>query len=59
MVNKNITRKNLSNAIHKEIGFSKNLSSKIIDDIFETLISEILKLNKFKLSSFGTFTVLN
>ena len=59
MTNKNFTRKDLSNKIFKNLGFSKNLSSRIVDDFFETLISEIIKLNKFKISSFGTFSVLN
>ena len=59
MVNKNITRKDLSNKIFKNLGFSKNLSSKIIDDFFETLISGIIKSNKIKISSFGTFSVLH
>ena len=30
-----------------------------VDDFFETLISEIIKLNKIKISSFGSFSVLN
>ena len=59
MVKKNFTRKNLSNKIHKIIGFSKNFSSKIVDNFFETLVSEILKSNKVKISSFGTFRVMN
>tara|TARA_B110000438_G_scaffold131944_1_gene128057 strand:- start:545 stop:841 length:297 start_codon:yes stop_codon:yes gene_type:complete len=59
MVNKNFTRKNLSNKIHKKVGFSKNLSLKIIDDFFESIISETIKLNKIKISSFGTFSILN
>ena len=59
MVKKNFTRKNLSNKIYQNLGFSKNLSSKIIDNFFETLISEIIKSNKIKISSFGTFSVLN
>ena len=58
MINKNFTRKNLYNKIFKNLGFSKNLSSKIVDDFFETLISEIIKSNKIKISSFGTFNVL-
>ena len=57
MINNNFTRKDLSNKIYKNLGFSKNLSSKIIDDFFETIISEIIESNKFKISSFGTFTV--
>ena len=59
MVKKNFTRKDLSNKIYQNLGFSKNLSSKIIDNFFETLISEIIKSNKIKISSFGTFNVLN
>ena len=58
MINKNFTRKDLSNKIFKNLGFSKNLSSKIVDDFFKTLISEIIKSNKIKISSFGTFSVL-
>ena len=59
MKSKNFTRKDLSNKIFKNLGFSKNLSSKIVDDFFETLITNIINNNKFKITSFGTFSVLN
>ena len=59
MGSNNFTRKDLSNKIHKNIGFSKNLSLKIVDDFFESIILEIIKSNKIKISSFGTFSVLN
>ena len=59
MVKKNFTRKDLSNKIYQNLGFSKNLSLKIVDNFFETLISGIIKSNKIKISSFGTFSVLN
>ena len=59
MVKKNFTRKDLSNKIYQNLGFSKNLSSKIVDNFFETLISGIIKSNKIKISSFGTFSVSN
>ena len=59
MVNNNFTRKDLSNKIHKNIGFSKNLSLKIVDDFFESIILAIIKSNKIKISSFGTFSILN
>ena len=59
MVNKNFTRKNLSNKIYNHLGFSKNLSLKIVEDFFETIASEIIKSNKIKILSFGTFSVLN
>ena len=58
-MNKNFTRDDLSNEIYKNLGFSKNLSSKIVDDFFETIILDIIKSNKIKISSFGTFKVLN
>ena len=59
MVQKNFTRKNLSNKIYKVLGFSKNLSQEIVDNFFETLASELIKSNKVKISSFGTFKVIN
>ena len=59
MVKRNFTRKNLSNKVYQKIGFSKNFSSIIIDNFFETLISELTKSNKIKISSFGTFKVIN
>ena len=59
MVKKNFTRKDLSYKIYQNLGFSKNLSSKIVDNFFEALISGIIKSNKIKISSFGTFSVLN
>jgi len=59
MVKKNFTRRDLSRKIYQTLGFSKNLSSKIIDDFFEILVSEIIKKNKVKISSFGSFSVLS
>ena len=59
MEKKNFTRKDLTNKIYKAIGFSRNFSSKIVDEVFETLVDEISKSNKVKISSFGTFSILN
>ena len=59
MIVKNFTRKNLINKIFQNVGYSKNFSSIIVDDFFDTIISEIIKLNKIKISSFGTFKVMN
>ena len=59
MVSNNFTRKDLSNKIYKNVGFSKNLSLKIVDDFFESIILDIIKSNKIKISSFGTFSILN
>ena len=59
MTKKNFTRKDLSNSIFKELGFSKNFSSTIVDDFFEILIQHLVKFRKIKISSFGTFEVIN
>ena len=59
MIKKNFTRKDLSNKIYHNIGFSKNFSSKIIDNFFESLISALIISDKIKISSFGTFKVIN
>ena len=55
----NITRKKLYNRIHQNLGFSKNLASQIIDDFFELLIDGLIKKKEVKISSFGTFKVIN
>jgi len=56
---KNFTRKDLTNKIYKVLGFSKNFSSTFVDTFFNTVIDEIIKSNKIKISSFGTFEVKN
>ena len=57
MKSRNFTRKDLSEKVYKNLGFSKNLSSKIVDNFFEVLISGLLINNKIKISSFGSFSV--
>ena len=59
MVKKNLTRKELTQKIYQNIGFSKRFSSEILDDIFEIIIQELIESNKLKISSFGTFSILN
>ena len=55
----NITRKKLYNRVHQNLGFSKNISSQIVDDFFGLLIVELIKKKKVKISSFGTFEVID
>ena len=43
MVKKNLTRKELTQKIYQNIGFSKRFSSKILDDIFEIIIQELIE----------------
>ena len=58
MFKKNFTRKDLSNKIHQNLGFSKNYSSTVVDNFFETLIQELITSGKIKITSFGTFKVV-
>ena len=59
MVKKNFTRKDLSYKIYQNLGFSKSYSSTVIDNFFETFIQELLRSNKIKISSFGTFKIIH
>ena len=59
MLKINFTRRNLTNKVYQNLGFSKNISSSLINDFFETIITELIKTNKIKISSFGTFEVVN
>ena len=55
---KNFTRKDLSKKIYRNLGFSKNISLRLIDDFFESMLSGLLKTEQVKISSFGTFQVI-
>jgi len=39
--------------------FSKNFSLRIIEDFFEIITSDLIKKNSVKISSFGTFKIMN
>jgi|TARA_B100001964_G_C13709905_1_gene369818 integration host factor subunit alpha len=58
MLKKNFTKKDITNKVYQNLGFSKNLSLRIIDDFFETSIDILIKFKKIKISSFGTFQVI-
>ena len=58
MLKKNFTRKDLAKHINKNLGFSKNFASKIVDNFFEDLVKYLIDFNKVKISSFGTFEVI-
>ena len=59
MVKKNFNRKDLSNKIYQNLGFSKNFSSSIVDNFFEIMTAELIRSNEVKISSFGTFKVMS
>ena len=59
MHKKNLTRKNLRNKIFQNLGFSKNFSNNLVDNFFNSLVTGLARENKIKISSFGTFKVIN
>ena len=52
----NLTKKDLTNSVYMQIGFSKNISENLIDDFLMTIIINLKKEKKLKLSKFGTFS---
>ena len=55
----NLTKKDLVNSVYMQIGFSKNISENLLDDIISKIIKNLKKSKKIKISKFGTFIVRN
>ena len=53
----NLTKKDLTNLIYMQIGFSKLIAENLIDDFFSLIIDNLKKEKKLKISKFGTFSV--
>ena len=53
----NLTKKDLVNYVYMQLGFSKQISENLIEDFFLTIVSNIKKEKKLKLSKFGTFSI--
>jgi len=52
----NLTKKDLINSLYMQIGFSKKISSNLLDDILMTIVENLKNNDKLKISKFGTFT---
>tara|TARA_Y100000816_G_C25649429_1_gene345408 strand:+ start:117 stop:419 length:303 start_codon:yes stop_codon:yes gene_type:complete len=57
MIRLNLTKKDLINSIYMQIGFSKNISENLIEDLLNTIIESLKDEKKLKLSKFGTFSI--
>ena len=55
----NLTKKDLVNSVYMQIGFSKNISENLIDDLLSTITKNLKNEKKLKLSKFGTFSIRN
>ena len=53
----NLTKKDLVNSVYMQLGFSKQISENLIDDLLTTISNNIKLEKKLKLSKFGTFTI--
>ena len=53
----NLTKKDLVNLVYMQLGFSKQISENLIDDLLSTIVENIKNEKKLKLSKFGTFTI--
>ncbi len=53
----NLTKKDLVNLVYMQLGFSKQISENLIEDLFSTIVANIKKEKKLKLSKFGTFSI--
>jgi len=53
----NLTKKEIVNAIYMQLGFSKKISTNILDDILDLIVDKLKTTKKVKISNFGTFHV--
>ena len=51
----NLTKKEIVNSIYMQIGFSKKISSNLLEDVFQIIIRNIVVNKKVKIAKFGTF----
>ena len=51
----NLTKKDLTNSIYMQIGFSKLVSESLTDEFFSLILLNLKKEKIVKLSNFGTF----
>ena len=53
----NLTKKDLVNIVYMQLGFSKQISENLIDDLLSTIVLNIKSEKKLKLAKFGTFSL--
>jgi integration host factor subunit alpha len=57
MAGKTLTRADLSEAVHRQIGLSRNESADLVKSILDLMSDTLVEGQSVKLSSFGTFMV--
>ena len=57
MSDKTLTRMDLSEAVFREVGLSRNESADLVKTVLELMSSALVRGEQVKISSFGTFSV--
>ena len=57
MAARTLTRADLSDAVHTEIGLSRADSASLVEQVLDAVGGALLKGNNVKISSFGTFVL--
>lgn len=59
MTEKTLTRMDLSEAVFREVGLSRNESAQLVEGVLEHVSDALVSGEQVKISSFGTFSVRN
>ncbi|MGD9293501.1 MAG: integration host factor subunit alpha [Roseobacter sp.] len=57
MADKTLTRMDLSEAVFREVGLSRNESAQLVESVLDHLSDALVRGEQVKISSFGTFSV--
>ncbi|SOH92372.1 integration host factor subunit alpha [Monaibacterium marinum] len=57
MSEKTLTRMDLSEAVYREVGLSRNESAQLVEDVLKHMSDALVTGEQVKISSFGTFSV--
>ena len=55
----NLTKKEITNSVYMQMGFSKKIIENLIEDFLSIILEELIKNKKVKISKFGTFALKN
>ena len=57
MSSKTLTRMDLSEAVFREVGLSRNESAELVERVLDLMSDALVRGEQVKISSFGTFSV--
>ena len=53
----NLTKKDLINSVYLQVGYSKQISESLINELFKLIELNLKNEKRIKISKFGTFTI--